>query len=224
VRLRDRLGIDARRQRQVVRAMQLSLVGFVFIGFDRGNPGIVVNAGVALAVTYLPAAFERDYDLPMDAGLTLWITSAVFLHALGTVGVPGTGLDNFYQTLGWWDHLTHTLSSSVVAAAGYATVRAVDEHTDAVRLPPRFTFVFVLLFTLAFGVVWEVLEFVLAEAATLVGGASVLTQYGLSDTMLDLVFDAVGGLVVAVWGTAYLTDVAGALSARLDRVRARSGE
>ena len=59
MRLRDRLGLDARRQRQVVRAMQLSLVGFVFIGLDRGNPGIVVNAGVALGVTYLPAAFER---------------------------------------------------------------------------------------------------------------------------------------------------------------------
>ena len=56
--------------------------------------------------------------------------------------------------------------------------------------------------------------------APLVGAASipdsVLTQYGLEDTLLDLVFDTIGGLIVAVWGTAYLGDVVGALTDRLD--------
>jgi hypothetical protein len=42
-------------------------------------------------------------------------------------------------------------------------------------------------------------------------------QYGLDDTMLDLLFDTLGGVVVAVWGTAHLTDVVGALADRLDR-------
>jgi hypothetical protein len=37
---------------------------------------------------------------------------------------------------------------------------------------------------------------------------------------LDLVFNTVGGLVVALWGTAYLGDVVGALTSRLDRHRA----
>ena len=43
-----------------------------------------------------------------------------------------------------------------------------------------------------------------------------LTQYGLEDTMYDLVFDTLGGLIAAVWGAAYLTDVTGALADRLD--------
>ena len=196
--------------------MQIVLVGLVFIGLDRRNLGIVVNATIALGVTYLPAMLERDYHIPMDAGLTLWITTAVFLHALGTVGVPGT-TESFYKTVWWWDHLTHTLSSSIVAAAGYATARAIESHTDAVSLPPRFMFVFILLFVLAFGVFWEVIEFAVSELAALAGTGSVLTQYGLSDTMLDLLFDALGGFIVAVWGTAHLTDVVGALTARFDR-------
>jgi hypothetical protein len=220
VRLRDRLHIDATTQRRLSRAMQVVLVGLVFIGLDRGNVGIVANSAIALGVTYLPATLERDYHIPMDAGLTLWITTAVFLHALGTVGLPGSQF-SFYQTVWWWDHLTHALSASVVAAAGYATVRAIDLHTEQVYLPSQFTFVFILLFVVAFGVLWEVLEFAVGGLAAVFGGDAVLTQYGLEDTLLDLVFDIVGGVLVAIWGTAYLGDVVGALVRHLDR---RSGE
>ena len=215
MRLRDRLGITPATQRRLTRAMQVVLVGLIAIGLDRGSVGIVANGAIALAVTYLPAVLERDYQIPMDAGLTLWITTAVFLHALGTVGIPGSEL-SFYQSVWWWDHLTHTLSSSVVAAAGYATVRAIDLHSEEVYLPWQFTFVFVLLFVVAFGVLWEVIEFAVGGLATLLGSGSILTQYGLEDTLLDLVFDTIGGLVVAVWGTAYLGDVIGALTRRLD--------
>jgi hypothetical protein len=53
----------------------------------------------------------------------------------------------------------------------------------------------------------------------MLGSAAILTQYGLEDTMKDLLFDTVGGLLVALWGTAYLSDVVGALADRLDRRR-----
>jgi hypothetical protein len=216
VRLRDRVTLAPDTQRRLTRAMQVVLVGLVFIGLDRGNVGIIANSAIALGVTYLPATLERDYRIPMDARLTLWITTAVFLHALGTVGLPGSQL-SFYQSVWWWDHLTHALSSSVVAAAGYATVRAIDLHSEQVTLPPRFIFVFILLFVVAFGVLWEVLEFAVGGLGSVFGGATILTQYGLEDTLLDLVFDIIGGLVVAVWGSAYLSDVVGALVRHLER-------
>jgi hypothetical protein len=215
MRLRDRIGVSGRTQTRLSRALQVLLVGLIFIGVERGDPGVIVNAGLGLAVTYLPATLERDYRIPMDPALTLWITAAVFFHALGTVGLPGAEL-NFYRSVWWWDHMTHTLSSSVVAAAGYATVRALEVHSDAVSLPDRFVFVFVLLFVLAFGVLWEVIEFAIGGAASLLDVGSILTQYGLRDTMLDILFDALGGLVVAIWGTAHLTDVVGALAARFE--------
>ncbi|WP_089823915.1 hypothetical protein [Halogranum amylolyticum] len=196
--------------------MQVTLVGLLFVGFERGDLGIVVNAGVAFLITYLPATLERDYHIPMNAGLTLWITTAVFLHALGTVGIPGTE-QTFYRSLPWWDSVTHALSASVVAAIGYTVARAIEEHTDGVELPERFMFVFILLFVVAFGVLWEVLEFAIGGAADLLGNDAVLTQYGLEDTMTDLVFNTVGGVVVSIWGTAYLTDVVGALATRLNR-------
>ena len=216
MRLRDRLGVSTKRQRQATRLMEFGLVGLLFIGLERGNTGIIVNAGVALLVAQLPPILERDYNLPMDAGLTLWITGAVFFHALGTVGLPGSEL-SFYRSLWWWDHLTHALSSSVVAGVGYATARAFDQHSEQIHLPPRFMFVFILAFVVAFGVLWEVIEFALGGAAAMLGSGTVLTQYGLGDTMLDLVFNTVGGVIVAVWGTAYLTDVSGAIQERIQR-------
>lgn len=216
MRFRERLGFTTEHQRKLTWLMEVGLVGMLFIGLDRGNTGIVVNCAVGIGVTQLPAVLERDYEIPMDAGLTLWITTAVFLHALGTVGLPG-GAGSFYKNTWWWDHMTHALSASVVAAAGYAVARAIDVHSADVRLPPKFMFIFILLLTVAFGVFWEIVEFAVAEVALVFGGGQVLTQYGLQDTMLDLVFNTMGAVVVAVWGTAYLTDVVGALADRFEQ-------
>jgi len=195
--------------------MELGLVGMLFVGIDRGNGGIVVNTGVALAVTQLPPLLERDYEIPMDPRLTLWITTAVFFHAFGTVGLPGA-TRTLYSDIWWWDHMTHALSASLVAGAGYATVRAFDEHAEGVHLPRKFIAVFILLFVMAFGVLWEILEFAIALSAEALGTRAVLTQYGLGDTMLDFVFNSIGAIIVATWGGAYLTDVSGAIRQRLE--------
>jgi hypothetical protein len=210
----DRVLPSERRQRQVTRLMELSLIGLLFIGVERGNPGVIVNTLVALGVFQLPAILERDYGLPMDTRLTLWISAAAYLHAVGTVGIPGMGW-NFYTGLWWWDHLTHSLSASVVAAAGYTTVRAIDIHSDDVYVPPRFAAVIILIFVLAFGVLWELIEFAIAIASEQIGATTVLTQYGAEDTLKDLTFNAIGGLVVAIWGGIYLTDLSSAISRRL---------
>jgi hypothetical protein len=214
VRIRDRLGITEHRQKQLTWFFQVIMAGVLLVGIWGREIPIIVNAGGALLIAQLVPLLERDYDVPLDAGLTLWITSAVFLHAFGTIGIPGG--DSFYRTIWWWDHMTHALSASVVAAVGYATVRAIDEHSDAVSLPSKFVFVFILLFVLAFGVLWEVLEFVIGLAADELGAQTVLTQYGLTDSLMDLVFNTMGAVVVATWGTAHLQDVAGYIEKRLD--------
>ncbi|MFB6201812.1 MAG: hypothetical protein ABEI98_07360 [Halorhabdus sp.] len=192
------------RQQQLTRVMEFVLTGLLFIGLERRSVGISINAAIGLLVLQIPPILERDYSVSMDPRLTLWITTAVFLHSLGTVGVPGG--EGFYRTIPGYDHLTHALSASVVAGVGYATTRALDEHWDDIHLPKRFVFVFILMFVLAFGVFWEVIEFTTSAAATAIGGAPVLTQYGLEDTMKDLIFNTVGAVIVATWGTVYLND------------------
>ncbi|WP_436910664.1 hypothetical protein [Halosimplex marinum] len=213
MRIRDRLGISARRQRQLTWLMELVMLGVFLYGLWKLNVKIIANAGVALLIAQLVPVLERDYGVPLDAGLTLWITSAVFLHAFGTIG---TGGESFYVSISWWDHMTHALSSSVVAGVGYATVRALDEHSDQINLPPRFVFLFILMFVLAYGVFWEIIEFTIGQVAALLGTDSVLTQYGLEDSLWDLVYNTLGAVVVATWGTAHLNDVSQYIQDRLE--------
>jgi hypothetical protein len=215
MKLRDRLHISKHRQTQLVHGMQLTLFGLIFVGIERGSVNIILNALLGLAVTFLPAILERDLEIPMDPALTLWISAAAFMHAVGVIALPGA--QSGFYSIEYYDHLTHALSATVVAATGYATVRAIDQHTEGIDLPPKFMFVFILVFVMAFGVFWELIEFgtdILSDTTGL--GASGFTQHGLEDTMLDLMFNTMGGVVVAIWGTVYLADVAEAVQKRLE--------
>jgi hypothetical protein len=212
----ERLGLTEPRQRRLVRVLQVVMVGIFALGIWLGNGGIAVNAGIGLAVTFLPAVLERSYKFTLSAGIVLWITVAMFLHAFGTVPLPGLDFLSPYRGTWWWDHMTHALSSSLVAAVAYAIVRALEDHTEFVTMPPRFLFAFMLLFVLAFGVLWELLEFYISVAASALGTGSVLTQYGLEDTVLDMFYNTLGGLIVALFGAATLAGVVDDLADRLD--------
>ncbi|APE95006.1 hypothetical protein RH831_00305 [Halodesulfurarchaeum sp. HSR-GB] len=216
MKIRERLGIDRKRQAQISRLMQLSLVGFLFVGLYEIDVGIIVNSTLGLVITTLPAIISRDYQLPMDPALTLWITAAVFLHTLGAVGLPGME-QNVYQSVWWWDHLTHMVSASLVAGAGYATVRALQGHVENVEFPRRFEFALIVVLVIAFGVLWEVAEFVIAELSLWLGAEPVLTQYGVGDTMLDLIFDVVGAVLVGILGSTRVDAMTAMLAGHLSR-------
>jgi hypothetical protein len=182
------------------------------IGVWTRNVSVVVNAVLGLAVTFAPAVLERDYRLHLSPGISVFVAVAVFLHTVGMLGL--------YTDVWWYDHLTHAFSASLVAAAGYATARAVDAHRDDLQFPPRFLAAFILLLTLALGVLWEVAEWVAREAALALAFDPVLVVYGVEDSILDLVFDAVGAVLVATLGTRYLAGDVAAVQAWLqDRRR-----
>jgi len=180
--------------------MQLILLAIVVYGVVGGAPKAITNGSIGLLVTFVPALLERNYEIPLDPWLGVWITAAVFFHTLGSA--------RFYAEIWWWDHLTHALSASLVAGVGYTTIRALDLHSDAIRIPPRFAFAFILVFVLAFGVVWELFEFGLDIVADETGIAMPLAQHGLDDTILDAMYNSLGALVVATFGQAHLSGVA----------------
>jgi hypothetical protein len=180
--------------------MQLILLGIVGYGLVTGQPKAIINGGIGLVITVLPAVLERNYDLPLDPWLGVWITTAVFLHTLGSAGL--------YGLIYWWDNLTHAMSASLVAAVGYTAARAVDLHSDDIHVPRRFVFVYIFVVVLSFGVIWELFEFGLDIIADETGITMPLAQHGLDDTVRDLMFNSLGALLVALFGQVHLTDVA----------------
>ncbi|MGB9965959.1 hypothetical protein [Halobacterium hubeiense] len=183
-----------------VRGMQAVLAVIAAAAVVRGNWTLLVNSGVPLAITLLPAALRHQYDYTMDTGLVVWVTLASTLHAAGAVGL--------YQWFGWFDSVTHALSASLVAGVGYAVARAVELHARAVSFNRGFRATFVVLFVLAVGVGWEILEFASGGLASVVGGEAVLAQYGTADIVNDLVFNTVGAVLVAAYSSAHFEDVA----------------
>ncbi|GAA0680548.1 hypothetical protein ACFQDG_03655 [Natronoarchaeum mannanilyticum] len=192
-----------------VRIMQGILAVVVAYAAVTRQFGLVINSGIPLAITFLPRALNREYGYEMGGGLALWISGAAFLHAIGALGP--------YTMFGWYDQVTHTLSATLVAGAGYAIVVAIETEHDGVEIPSRLRGVFILLFVLAFGVLWEIGEFGTGLIAELYGGQAVLAQYGASDIALDLLFNAVGATIVALWGTGYFDGLSGLLARRVDR-------
>lgn len=189
-------------------AMQLVLGGLLVYGLVSRDVPTVTNASIALVVTALPAVLERNYRLPIEPELVLWLTVAAFLHALGSAGL--------YDLLGPWDSLTHALSASLVAATGYTVVRTIDLHSTEVYLPRGTMVAFIVLFILAVGVVWELVEFALDLVARRYGFEAALAQHGVDDTVGDLLYNLAGAVVAATLGAAYLGDVSRELADRLE--------
>jgi len=194
-------------QKRLTRGMQMSLLGLIAYGIVVVEPKAIINGGVTLLITFVPAMLKRNYDLPLDPWLGLWITTAVFLHTLGSAGL--------YTRIFFWDNITHAISASLIAAAGYTTARAVDIHSDEIHVPQRFAFVYIFVVVLAFGVVWELFEFGLDVVAEATGVAMPLAQHGLDDTVRDTMFNSLGALIVAIFGQAHLTGVAQLVQQRL---------
>lgn len=215
--IRKLLRISQKKQEVATRIMQVCLLIMMFVGIYFRDTHVVLNAILALGITFVPNVLTHKYYISLDPSLTLWITLAVFLDALGTL--------SFYETVARWDNLTHALSASVIAAAGYVMLRAIDIYTDELYIPHRFMFVFIIIFVLAAGVIWEILEFLTDEMAVKFGITAFLTQHGIDDTMRDMFFDLLGALVVASWGAAYLSDISYRIARRIESFSAsRNGK
>ncbi len=169
------------------------MIAVAVAGILSRNYAWVPAAIIAIFVSTIPAILRRDLNIVLPPELNFLIVLALFLHVVG-------GFSNFYTTLPGWDHLTHMMSASLVGALGLVLVVTVDKYVETIYLPRGFVVVIIILFTMAVGVLWEIMEFANDSIA------HTHLQYGpgVDDTMLDLCFDALAGFVVAFLGARYL--------------------
>lgn len=205
--LSETLALPDSRARLLTRTLQVLLALLFVYGVTTASSSVAINSGAALVVTLLPALLRREYGYTMAPGLVLWIVVAVCLHSLGSLGP--------YQWFGWYDSVTHTISATIVAGSGYAAFRAIERHSDVVDVPGEFRALFIVVFVLAVGVVWEILEFATEGLGNALGSSTPLVVYGIGDIVSDLVFNTLGAVLVALWGTDYVDGVVTFLRTRL---------
>lgn len=179
--------------RTALRGIRGGIAGVFAAGVRRGNPGAVVNGAVSFVLSYLPHLVERSYDVEFRLWQRTYLSSAMLAHAVGMLGL--------YDEEGpwWWDHLTHTLSSTLLG--GIAHVAAVRRGRD-----PRRAVVAAIGIG---GLCWEALEYGIHAVTERLGIEPVLIPYSARDTALDLLFDLVGGALVVGFGDRLLDNLTG---------------
>lgn len=179
------------RLQMLSRIIQLSFIVIIAVEIVLGRYEWIPSAALSLFITFVPNLIKRRIRLTLPPELTFIIFLALFLHTMG-------GSLGLYMSISWWDHLTHSFSAFLVASLGFIGVVIIDKYADSIYLPPKFLAFFIFMLTSAFGVIWEISEF----ANDQLTGSTM--QYSLDDTMVDLMFDIGGGLVIAVLGPFYL--------------------
>ena len=111
-------------------------------------------------------------------------------------------LFHFYYLIPNWDAYLHVFSGGLLAVAGFSVLYLLGDVQK-----PLVASLFALFFALSAGLVWEIYEFAVdgflgmnMQKFALKDGTELLGRLALMDTMVDLVVDAVGALVVAVAG------------------------
>ena len=132
----------------------------------------------------------------------IWTIYFIFIFAALFLGT----LLNFYYHIPPWDIFLHFFSGVIMAILAYAIADYIS-RTDKIKLRPLFVTVFAFCFAKALGAVWEIYEFGLdtflgtnTQVHTDPYGVPFVGQAALSNTMIDMIANGAGALLVCIWG------------------------
>lgn len=162
-----------------------------------------------LMLLTLPIILQRRFLINIPLVLIVAIVIFAFVSM-----VMGDGL-NFYGRYPWWDSGLHLLSGIVLGFIGLWILHIMFADTASSILANRyFVALYLLLFGLACGAVWEIVEytfddlfgtntqqFMLTTTASIIheGDLPLSGHDALRDTMTDLTLDFLGSLLVAAY-------------------------
>lgn len=175
-------------------SLQLAIMGAALVAVRRRNVAAAVNAIAVFTLAVLPLLLDVVFaDGTLGATgrtweLTVWIGVAGLLHSFGMFGP--------YDSIWWWDHLTHATSATLLAALVYGALLVSPPSWVGLDRPPMAIPLATVGLTFAGGIFWELLELLAREVGERYDLAQMLVHYGWRDTAWDLVFDLAGVLIV----------------------------
>lgn len=157
---------------------------------------------LGVAAMFLPSMLHKRVHLVMPSNMiiayTLFLYCAIFLGEVR----------NFYYEVPHWDTILHTFSGTMLGALGFSVINVLNNTKKIpLNLSPVFVAVFTFCFGLSLGVIWEFYEFACdgilntnMQKFALESGEMLVGRAALTDTMKDLIVDAIGAAVMAVIG------------------------
>jgi hypothetical protein len=180
--------------------MQFIILMTVVLSLVTGNFFVSISGTIVLFVSFIPYYFERKTHIIIPWWVTFFITLSLYLH------IAGYSLGLYESAYPYYDKFAHLVSSTTIAMLMFLLVLILNRYGN-IRFSRIMIFFTVFLFTLALGSIWEILEFSIDQVFGNRLHFNTMLQHGLDDTMSDLIFNLIGGLIVASIGTWYLKRV-----------------
>src|SRR6056297_228901 len=153
-----------------------------------------------LIVLFIPIIFKKrlQVDIPAEFHLTAVLFTFAALY-LGEV-------QHFYQRVWWWDIALHGSAGLLMGIFGFLLIYILNESIRIdIHLTPGFIAFFAFTFAISIGTVWEIFEFSADEIFQLNMQKPMMGDpSGLTDTMWDMIVNAIGALMISLTGWWYL--------------------
>jgi len=177
----------------------IMLLGFAGAIWEQQWLNAAIIAGIII-ITLYPILLSRQFDVTIPAEIQLFTIAFVFASLfLGEV-------HNYYERFWWWDIALHASSGLLLGIIGFLLVYVLNENEKIhLHMQPGFVAFFAFMFAVGMGALWEIFEFAMDQIFGTNMQKPMFGDYsGLTDTMYDLILDALGGLIIAIAGYIYL--------------------
>ena len=162
-----------------------------------------INAFLVLAImatTLSPALIGRRFQVHIPPEFQ--VLAVVFVFASLFLGE----FHSYYARFWWWDIALHTSSGLLMGILGFLLVYVLNENEHAdLHMRPMFVALFAFLFAVTVGTLWEIFEFGMDQIiGTNMQKPMLGDPSGLTDTMWDMMVNALGALTISALGGLYM--------------------
>jgi hypothetical protein len=176
--------------------IRLLLISALFIeGFYQQWEFFFVTT-LALILTLIPYFFEKKLNIKTPLGFHLFII--LFIYA----GIYLGEVRNFYYRFLWWGTMLHVLAGFAMGLIGFAII-FLFYKANKIKAHPLMISIFAFCFSNTLSIIWEIFEF---SMDTFFGLNMQKTHIGtgVTDTMIDMIVNAIGALIASIIGYIYL--------------------
>ena len=153
-----------------------------------------------IATLLAPTLFRKklDVDLPVE----FHFTAVIFIFASLYLGE----IQSFYQRFWWWDIALHASAGLLMGIVGFLLVYLLNASKRVeLHMTPGFICLFAFFFAVTIGTLWEIFEFSVDRLFGLNMQKPMLGDpSGLTDTMWDMIVNALGAFIISFMGWWYL--------------------
>jgi hypothetical protein len=177
----------------------LAMQGLILLegiyGLSIRNPSIIVTSFIGFFMTCIPYLIGRKIQVTLPWEVNFLIAFAIFLH------VAGYSQHLYILLYPYYDKFAHFVSSITVAVLAFVSILLINRFS-CTKLHRWQIFFYIVIFTMAIGAFWEIYEYLMD---TFLGAYLTKSlQHGLDDTMIDLILDLLGGIVIGFFGVWYI--------------------